>query len=117
MLDILQATVDAAAGRCAYAEARHVHTREEHLAIHDELVDAVDAAESEGIGVRVLVGGAWGFAATRDVSAAGAREALRRALAVAQAQPAAGARPLAPIAPQRGHWEGPCAIDPFALSL
>ena len=117
MLDILQATVDAAAGRCAYAEVRHVHTREEHLAIHDELVDAVDAAESEGIGVRVLVGGAWGFAATRDVSAAGAQEALRRALAVAQAQPAAGARPLAPVAPQRGHWEGPCGIDPFALSL
>jgi TldD protein len=117
MLDLLQATVDAAAGRCAYAEARYVHTVEEHVAIHDELVDAADAAESEGVGVRVLVGGAWGFAATRDVSTAGAQEALRRALAVAAAQPAAGARPLAPVTPQAGHWEGPCAIDPFALSL
>jgi TldD protein len=117
MLDLLQATVDAAAGRCAYAEARHVHTVEEHVAIHDELVDAADAAESEGIGVRVLVGGAWGFAATQDVSAAGARRALQRALDVAAAQPAAGARPLAPVTPQTGHWEGPCAIDPFGLSL
>jgi TldD protein len=117
MLDVLQATVDAAAGHCDYAEARHVHTREEHLAIHDELVDGVDAAESEGIGVRVLVGGAWGFAATRDTSRAGAQEALRRALAVARAQPAARARPLAPVEPQQGHWDGPCVVDPFALSL
>jgi TldD protein len=117
VLDLLRETVDRAAGHCAYAEARHVHTREEHLAVHDELVDAVDAGENEGIGVRVLVGGAWGFAATRDVTSAGAGAALTRALAVAAAQPAAGARPLAPVAPQSGHWEGACEVDPFALAL
>jgi TldD protein len=117
MLDLLRETVDRSAGHCAYAEARHVHTRQEALAVHDELVDAVDADESEGIGVRVLVGGAWGFAATRDVSSAGAEIALRRALAVAAAQPAAGARPLAPVAPSVGHWESACAIDPFTISL
>jgi TldD protein len=117
MLDLLRQTVDRAAGHCAYAEARHVHGREEHLAVHDELVDSVDAAESEGIGVRVLVGGAWGFAATRDISAAGAEQALRRALAVAAAQPAAGARPLAPVRPAQGHWESSCRIDPFTLAL
>ena len=65
----------------------------------------------------MLVGGAWGFAATRDVSEQGAQLALKRALDVAAAQPAAGVRPLAPVAPQTGHWEGPCAIDPFGLSL
>jgi TldD protein len=117
VLDLLRETVDRAEGHCAYAEARHVHTREEYLAVHDQLVDAADAAESEGLGVRVLVGGAWGFAATRDVSSAGAQDALRRALAVAAAQPAAGARPLAPVVPQTGHWEGACEIDPFALAL
>jgi TldD protein len=117
VLDLLRETVDRATGHCAYAEARHVHTRREDLAIHDELVDAVDADESEGLGVRVLVGGAWGFAATRDVTAAGAETALKRALAVAAAQPPAGARPLAPVAPSTGHWEGACAIDPFAIPL
>lgn len=117
VLDLLRETVDRAAGHCAYAEARHVHAVEEHLAVHDDLVDAVDATESEGIGVRVLVGGAWGFAATRDVSAAGAEAALKRALAVAAAQPAAGARPLAPVVPATGHWASPCEIDPFALPL
>jgi TldD protein len=117
VLDLLRQTVDRAAGHCAYAEARHVHHRHEALAVHDELVDAVDTEESEGIGVRVLVGGAWGFAATRDLSAAGADAALRRALAVAEAQPAAGDRPLAPVTPQSGHWESPCEIDPFAVAL
>jgi TldD protein len=117
VLDLLRETVDRAAGRCAYAEARHVHTRQEHLAVHDELVDSVDAAQDEGIGVRVLVGGAWGFAATREVSRAGAERALKEALAVAAAQPAAGDRPLAPVAPQAGHWASVCVTDPFALSL
>jgi len=117
VLDLLRETVDRAAGHCAYAEARHVHALREDLAIHDDLVDAVDADESAGLGIRVLVGGAWGFAATRDVSSAGADAALKRALAVAAAQPAAGARPLAPVMPSVGHWEGPCAIDPFAVGL
>ncbi|HEU4975182.1 MAG TPA: TldD/PmbA family protein [Baekduia sp.] len=117
MLDLLRETVDRAAGHCAYAEARHVHHLHEHLAVHDQLIDAVDREEAEGLGVRVLVGGAWGFAATRDVSSAGAEAALRRALAVAAAQPAAGSRPLAPVVAQQGHWEGPCEIDPFAVPL
>jgi TldD protein len=117
MLDLLRDVVALADGRSAYAEARHVHTREESLAVRDDEVDDVEAGESEGLGIRVLVGGAWGFAATRDVSRAGAEDALRRALAVAAAQPAAGERPLAPVAPQSGHWAGPCAIDPFELAL
>jgi TldD protein len=117
VLDLLRQTVDRAAGHCAYAEARHVHHRSEALEVHDELVDGVDAEENEGLGIRVLVGGAWGFAATRDVSPAGAEAALRHALAVAAAQPAAGDRPLAPVTPVTGHWDGPCAIDPFTISL
>src|SRR4051794_32526186 len=117
MLDLLRDVVALADGRSAYAEARHVHTREESLAIRDDEVDDVEAGESEGIGVRVLVGGAWGFAATRDVSRAGAEAALKRALAVAAAQPAAGARPLAPVVPATGHWASPCEIDPFVLPL
>lgn len=117
MLDVLRETVDRAAGHCVYAEARHVHDEREALAVHDGLVDAVDREERDGLGIRVLVGGAWGFAATRDVSSAGAEAALRRALAVAAAQPAAGSRPLAPVQPQQGHWESPCEIDPFAVSL
>jgi TldD protein len=117
VLDLLADTVAKAEGRCAYAEARHVHGRREILSVHDELVDGVEMDEDEGIGVRVLVGGAWGFAATRDVSTAGADQALRRALAMAAAQPQAAVRGLVPARAQTGHWDGPCAIDPFGVGL
>jgi TldD protein len=118
MLDLLQDLMAKAEGRCSYAEARHVHTRSEDASVLNAQVEEVAAGESEGIGVRVRIGGGWGFAATRDVSVAGAEQALARALAIAEAQPAAVATPLAAVgAPAQGHWEGPCAQEPFAVSL
>jgi TldD protein len=116
--DLLQELMAKADGRCAYAEARQVHTRSEQASVLNGDVEEVTAGESEGIGVRVRSGGGWGFAATRDVSAAGAEAALARALAIAEAQPAAATTPLAAAGdPARGHWEGPCEQDPFAVSL
>jgi TldD protein len=117
MLELLSDLMDDAVGRCAYAEARHVDARSEALAVLNGRVDAIDSSASEGIGVRVQVGGGWGFAATRDVTRAGARAALARALAVAEAQPATADRALAPVAPARGHWASPYDLDPFAVSL
>jgi TldD protein len=117
-IDLLQELMSKAQGRCSYAEARHVHERSEHTSVLNGDVEDVSAAEAEGIGVRVRIGGGWGFAATRDVSASGAEEALARALAIAEAQPSAPATPLASAGePARGHWEGPCEQDPFAVSL
>ena len=116
--ELLQDLMAKAHGRCAYAEARQVHTRSDQASVLNGDVEQVAAGESEGIGVRVRIGGGWGFAATRDVSAAGAEAALVRALAIAEAQPAAAATPLAGAGdPARGHWEGPCEQDPFAISL
>jgi TldD protein len=117
MLDLLVDLVDRASGRCAYAEARHVSTDDEHLLVRNGKVDRVDSESGEGIGIRVRIGGAWGFAATRDATLAGAERALAKALAVARAMPAAADRTLAPVPPARGHWAGPCEIDPFALPL
>jgi TldD protein len=117
MLDLLTGLMDAATGRCAYAEARHVDARSEAIAVLSGHVDAIDSAASEGIGVRVRVGGGWGFAATRDVTRAGAEAALERALAFAEAQPAGPATPLAPVEPARGHWSSPYEVDPFTVAL
>jgi TldD protein len=117
MLDLLVDLVDAASGRCAYAEARHVSTDDEHLLVRNGQVEHVGAQSGEGVGVRVRVGGAWGFAATRDATRTGAERALAAALAVARAMPAAADRPMTPVEPARGHWSGPCEIDPFEIAL
>src|SRR3954470_10589505 len=94
MLDVLAELMGVVPGACDSAEARHVERRSEVVSVRNGAVDQVETDESAGLGVRVWVAGAWGFAATSDVSAAGARAALHRALAVAEAQPC-GVRPWA----------------------
>jgi TldD protein len=117
MLDVLTDVVGTIPADCAYAEARHVAEESEDLAVVNGRVERIATQASEGIGVRVLVGGGWGFAATRDTTRAGARKALARALAIARAQPTGPARALAPVSPASGHWEGPCQRDPAAVGL
>ncbi len=103
---------------CAYAEARGVARQTESLLVRNGELARVDDSRSEGVGVRVRVRGAWGFAATSDVTQAGLRDALARAVDLAETQPADGARPLAGEAePARGHWDSTCQSDPFAVSL
>jgi TldD protein len=118
VLDALVDLMDAAGGRCAYADARWVERSRESVAVVDGAIEAVEIVDDEGVGVRVRVDGAWGFAATQTLTPAGLEEALRRGLALAEAEPRRPASaPLAHAAPARGSWRGPCAIDPFAVSL
>jgi TldD protein len=117
MRDELEDLMGAATARADYADVRHVHARTESIATRNGAVDDVDGAESEGAGVRVRVGGAWGFAATRDLSRGGLEAALERALAVAENQPRAPSTPLAPEPPARGRWESSAEEDPFGVPL
>ena len=119
-LDAVVALMGLAEGRCAYAEARHVHRVDERLSVRDGRVGRVAHEHSAGLGVRVRVDGAWAFAATRDTSPAGAERALGRALAVAAAQPAAPERARVAEPPARGAWTSARTagfVDPFSLAL
>jgi TldD protein len=115
--DVLENLMDSAGRRAHYADARFVRTRSERLSTRNGALDQLDSHESEGIGVRVRLGGAWGFAAVRGADRRGADEALGRALAVAESQPAAGGAELAPEPPARGRWESPAERDPFEVPL
>ena len=117
MHELLSDLIDSAARRAEYADARFVNTRAERLSTRNGALDQLNSDESAGIGVRVRVGGAWGFAAARGDGRAGAEEALDRALAVAAATPSPGGMPLAPEPPARGSWESPAERDPFGVSL
>jgi TldD protein len=115
--DLLADLMDSARGRADYADARLVRSAHERVATRNGRVDSVGVAEEEGIGVRVRVSGAWGFAATADVSPRGAEEALARALGVAAAQPAAGDGALAEETPAQGSWATALDRDPFDIPL
>ena len=117
MLDELVALMAGADGRCEYAEARRVARTTQQVDVRNGRVESAAHDETDGIGVRVRVGGAWGFAATRNTSRHGAEAALARAIAIAEAQPAAPARARASEPPARGHWSHPVERDPTAVSL
>jgi TldD protein len=91
--------------------------RSEFIATRNGEVDELHSDEDEGIGVRVRVGGAWGFAATRDTSKRGAEAALARALAIARAQPRAQATELAAEPVARGEHRAGEGTDPFEVPL
>ena len=67
--DACAAGVDAALGAgAAYADARAVQRRSQSVGTKNGRVETLTDAETEGIGVRVLVGGAWGFACDRRLT-------------------------------------------------
>jgi len=71
--------MDSARARAGYADARFVRSRVERLSTRNGRLDQLDSRESEGIGIRVRVRGAWGFAAVRGTDRAAAEAALTRA--------------------------------------
>src|SRR6476660_7698830 len=107
MMEMLLDMLDLVPARCSYAEIRHVVSEREDILVRNRGVDQIERESIDGIGVRVRVGGGWGFAATRDASRTGAERALCRALAIAESQPVASGAPLTPTEPARGHWSGP----------
>ena len=118
MKALAEAAVDAALGAgAAYADARAVTMRRQYVITKNGQVDDLSDAESEGIGVRVLVNGAWGFAGEGRLDETGAREAALRATAFARAAPGSHQTSLAPLEPQSGEYRTPVERDPFAVPL
>jgi TldD protein len=116
--ELLTDLIDTARARAGYADARFVRSRAERLSTRNGRLDQLDSHESEGIGVRVRVNGAWGFAAVRGTERPDAEGALARALAIAEAQQdVPDAAPLAPEPPARGEWASGYERDPFEVAL
>jgi TldD protein len=107
----------AVAAGASYADARAVFRRRQHVVTKNGQVDDLSDSESEGIGVRVLVEGAWGFAADRRLDESGARDAASRAAAFARAAPRTNGRALAPLEAHKGRYETQFERDPFDVPL
>ena len=118
MRHLCDAAVDAALGAGAsYADARVVLRRAQMVATKNGQVEEISDLDSEGVGVRVLVDGAWGFACDRRTTEAGAREAALRATAFAKAAPGGHRRSLVPVEAHRAEYRTPLERDPFAVSI
>jgi len=120
MLHVAKEAVEAArAAGAHYADARFVHEDSESITVRNQEMEGIDRATSEGVGVRVLVDGYWGFAAT--ARSEGAEIARTASLAVEIARAAARlpreAVKLTDVEPATGTWASPFQDDPFNVSL
>ena len=122
---IIATALDTARQRGAqYADIRLVFNREQRIVVRNGVVETMTADESAGLGIRALYDGAWGFAATRDLTTAAADATAGQAaqIALASARQNGPGRPasalLGPPVTSRGRYATPVAIDPFtAVSL
>ena len=78
----LQSARDAGA---SYCDARIGRYLRQFVITREDKVQNVVNTESTGIGIRVIADGAWGFAATNDLSNKGVVDAARKATAIAKA--------------------------------
>ena len=114
MKALAEARIDAAVGAGAsYADARAVSLRRQYVITKNGHVDDLSDGESEGIGVRVLVDGAWGFAGEGRLDDGGARHAALRACRIRAGRARPARRPSwHRSTPQSGSYRTPMERDP-----
>jgi len=120
MKDVALRALDAALAQgVTYADVRVEHILERSLGTKNGQTGRLGSSESTGAGIRVVAEGAWGFAATDNLSAAGLSTAAEQAVAIAKAS-ALAAKAAVRLAPEDKHecvWVSPCVIDPFAVPI
>ncbi len=120
MRDVTQRLLDLAHGLgAAYADVRVETRRVQVASVKNGAVDALADETSHGFGVRVLVGGAWGFASSARLEPAELERVGRLAVAIARASALAQRAPvqLGPPVRSVGTYRTPLQRDPFAVSL
>jgi TldD protein len=110
----------ARAAGATYADVRISRQRQNFVFTRERQIQNVVDTDTLGVGVRALVDGTWGFAATRHLTADGAAAAAREAVAIAKASRVARDRPVewlpAPVH-KDVEWKGAYTTDPWDVPL
>jgi TldD protein len=120
MKDLALRALDAASrSGVTYADVRAIETRDRDVTTRNGKAGNVSSSESQGIGIRALASGCWGFAATSDLTKDGIQRAASLAIEIARSGVAAKKADvsLAPEASYQATWVSPCAIDPFSIPV
>jgi len=106
-------------GGAEYADIRISRHKDQSIRTREDRVKSVTNTESFGFGVRVLLDGTWGFAASHRVDKETIADVTRRALALARANKAVQRRPvrLPPVPAYVDRWESPIQKDPFEVPI
>lgn len=120
MRDLAAKALEAATRRgVGYADVRVEEAWERHVSTKNGRPGHVGSYTSEGAGIRVLVDGCWGFAATDDLSTKGIDRAAALAIEIARAGQLARKSDVR-LVPEPAHaavWCSDCRVDPFSIPV
>lgn len=115
--DALAAARAAGASYCDVRIGRYLY---QVVMTREDKVLSVTNGESTGVGIRVIAGGAWGFAATNELSQAGVVRAAQQAVAIARANSKFQATPVQ-LAKVPGYgqvsWRTPISRNAMAVPV
>ena len=119
--ELMAAALAAAkAAGATYADVRCSRQRQNFVFTREQQIQQVVDTDTIGLGVRALVAGTWGFAATRILTTDGVAAAAREAVAIAKASRVARDRPVewlpSPVVTD-GYWKSAFTTDPFDISV
>jgi TldD protein len=118
---LLTTAIDAAkAAGASYADARIGRARQNFVTTREQQIVNVVDTDTMGLGVRVLVDGTWGFAATHKLATDDVAAAAREAVSIAKANRLPGAPPVE-LAPGEVHrdvtWKSAFRTDPWEVPI
>jgi TldD protein len=121
LVALAAAALDAAKSAGAtYADVRFTKTRTLSVLVNKRDIGAPREIEAIAVGVRVLMGDAWGFVASPEWTTDGVARVARAAAAQARSNRWATAQPVTlgdPPTITRGTWTTPITQDPFTVSV
>jgi TldD protein len=110
----------ATAAGASYCDVRIGRYLRQSITTREKRVQNVLNSESTGAGIRVIVNGTWGFAASSDLSNDGIARAARQAVAIAKANSMAQTEPVR-LAPVKGlgqvSWATPIGRNAMAVPV
>lgn len=100
-----------------YGDARVEYTDLENLTFRKQRLAEAELQASQGVGIRVLVKGCWGFASCSGFDSDLVEKTVDRAVSVARAGASViqGSVRLSEEIPAVGHYDGPCEKNPFEI--
>ncbi len=107
-------------GGASYCDVRIGRYLNQAIITREDRVQNVTNSESAGVGIRVIVDGAWGFAASNQTTAQGVAAAVAQALAIARANAKFQSKPVQ-LAPTPGvgdvRWQTPIRRNAMAVPV
>ncbi len=120
MEELIQTALNALElAKVSYGDIRVVKERQEHIALRNGIPDSITSTLDTGFGVRVIVGGGWGFAASFRLEKAEVERVVKEAVRIAHASARVKETDatLSEVEPVKDEYVTPHQKHPFEVPL